>query len=319
MPTKEKDNMKFMSSDAKMPVIGFGTAAYPYNGDTVDEAVTMGLEVGFRHFDTAKIYGSEAATGRALTAAICSGEVRREELFVTSKLWGSDHHDPVAALRQSLRNLDLEYLDLYLVHWPARFKEWATYAVPYEEDFDVLDMESTWARLERCVDLGLCKAIGVSNFSCTKIDRLLNHASIPPAVNQVEMHPRWRQKKLREFCEERNIHVSAYSPMGGPGNSWGTTAVVDNPIIMAIALKHNATPAQVALRWGIEKGASVITKTFRRERMKENLGALDIRLDEEDLVEIDRLEEWKVMRGEFLVNQTTSPYKSIQELWDGEI
>ncbi|XP_058106596.1 methylecgonone reductase [Magnolia sinica] len=305
--------------DAKLPLIGFGTAAYPYNGERIEQAIATALELGYRHFDTAKIYGSETAVGRALTDAIGGGKVEREDIFVTSKLWGSDHREPVTALRQSLKNLGMEYLDLYLIHWPARFKTWASYPVPTEDDFDGLDMESTWAGLERCVDLGLCKCIGVSNFSCTKVDRLLQHASIPPAVNQVEMHPLWRQKKLREFCEERKIQVSAYSPLGGPGNSWGSTGVVENPIIKSIALKHSATPAQVALRWGLEKGANVITKSFNRERMKENMGALGLRLDEEDVMEIDRLEEWKLMRGEFLVNQTTSPYKTIQELWDGEI
>ncbi|KAK9292185.1 hypothetical protein L1049_020145 [Liquidambar formosana] len=133
------------------------------------------------------------------------------------------------------------------------------------------------------------------------------------------MHPIWRQKKLREFCGEHKIHVSAYSPLGAPGNSWGSTAVIENPIIKSIALKHKATPAQVALKWGLSKGSSVITKSFNEDRIKENMGALDLKLDDQDLLEIDNLKETKILRGEVYVNGTTSPYKTIQELWDDEI
>ncbi|XP_077234362.1 NAD(P)-linked oxidoreductase superfamily protein [Tasmannia lanceolata] len=304
---------------SKLPLIGFGTAAFPYNGKGVEQAIRTALEVGYRHFDTAKVYGAEPAMGRALTDAIYKGMVTREEIFVTSKLWGSDHHDPVRALRQTLKNLEMEYLDMYLVHWPAKFKASACYPVPKEDDFEELDMESTWTGMEKCVDLGLCKSIGVSNFSCAKIEHLLDHASIPPSVNQVEMHPLWRQKQLREFCGEMKIHVSAYSPLGAPNCPWGSNAVMENPIIQSVALKHKATPAQVALRWGLEKGASVIAKSFNQERMKENMGALELRLDKEDHIKMEMLDERKLMRGEFLVNGTTSPYKTIQELWDDEI
>ncbi|KAJ0100165.1 hypothetical protein Patl1_19856 [Pistacia atlantica] len=173
--------------------------------------------------------------------------------------------------------------------------------------------------MERCLELGLCRTIGVSNFSSKKIQRLLDFASVPPAVNQVEMHPMWRQSKLREVCGEHKIHVSAYSPLGGPGNSWGSTAVVEHPIIQAIALKHKATPAQVALKWGLSKGASVIVKSFNQERIRENMASFNLKLDDEDLIQIDNLEEWKIMRGDFLINQTTSPYRTLEDLWDYEI
>lgn len=134
------------------------------------------------------------------------------------------------------------------------------------------------------------------------------------------MHPMWRQKKLRDFCRDHNIHVSAYSPLGGPGNFWGSTAVIENPIIKSIAQKHGATPAQVALSWGLSKGASVIVKSFNQERMKENKGALDLKLRDQEIFEIDsKLGEIKTMRGEVYVNQATSPYKTIQDLWDDDI
>ncbi|MBA0850908.1 hypothetical protein Goshw_009384 [Gossypium schwendimanii] len=136
---------------------------------------------------------------------------------------------------------------------------------------------------------------------------------------KVEMHPMWRQRKLREICGKHDIHVSGYSPLGGPGNAWGSTAVVKNPLINSIALKHKATPAQVALKWGLTRGASVIVKSFNPDRLRENMGSLDLKLDDEDLIEIEQLQERKIMRGDFLVNNTTSPYKTLEELWDYEI
>ncbi|XVF49384.1 hypothetical protein PTKIN_Ptkin04bG0007200 [Pterospermum kingtungense] len=275
--------------------------------------------MGYRHFDTAKIYGSEPAVGNALRRAIEDQSIRREDVFVTSKLWSADHHDPVSALKQTLRKLGMKYIDMYLVHWPVKLKPGACNAVPREEEFEQLDMETTWTGMERCLEMGLCRCIGVRNFSSKKIEDFLDFASVPPAVNQVEMHPMWRQRKLREICGEYNIHVSAYPPLGGPGNAWGSTAVVDNPLIKSIALKHQATPAQVALKWGISRGSSVILKSFNPERLKENITSFNLKLDDEDMVEIEKLEERKIMRGEFLVNDTTSPYRTIQDLWDYEI
>ncbi|KAF7148062.1 hypothetical protein RHSIM_Rhsim03G0166200 [Rhododendron simsii] len=315
------NQMSRLNCGANIPIMGFGTYSCENVREETKQAVKIALKMGYKHFDTARIYGSEASVGEALTEAIFVDQsVERQDIFVTSKLWGSDHHDPVSALNQTLLNMGLEYVDMYLVHWPVQLKPWATYPVPNEQDFErVLDLETTWAGMEKCLDMGLCRAIGVSNFSTIKIQRLLSFASVPPALNQVEMHPMWRQSKLREFCRDHNIHVSAYSPLGGPGNAWGSTAVVDDPIIQSIALKHKATPAQVALSWGLSKGGSVIVKSFNKYRMKENMRALDLRLDDRDLLDIERMEEKKIMRGEFLVNETTSPYKTIQDLWDDEI
>ncbi|PON51025.1 Aldo/keto reductase [Parasponia andersonii] len=314
-----KSNQVRLNSGITMPVIGLGTYSYQNDRNTTESAIHMALKMGYRHFDTAKIYGSEPAVGNALREAILDRTVEREDIFVTSKLWGSDHHDPVSGLKQTLRNLGMEYLDLYLVHWPLKLKPWACFAVPKEDEFEKLDLESTWSGMEKCLELGLCRSIGVSNFSSKKIEGLSEFASVPPAVNQVEMHPMWRQAKLREVCRDHKIHVSAYSPLGGPGNSWGSTAVVDHPTIQSIAQKRKATPAQVALKWGLSKGSSVIVKSFNEYRLKENINALELKLDDQDFLQIDKLEEWKIMRGEFLCNETTSPYKSIEDLWDDEI
>ncbi|TYJ42231.1 hypothetical protein E1A91_A03G075000v1 [Gossypium mustelinum] len=314
-----KDEVR-LNCGITIPVIGLGTYSSHNDRVTTEKAVHSALKMGYRHFDAAKIYGSEGAVGNALRMAIEDQIIPREDVFLTSKLWSGDHHDPVSALKHTLRNLGMEYIDMYLVHWPIKLKPWACNAVPKEEDFEKqLDMETTWEGMQKCLDLGLCRCIGVSNFSTKKIEHLLDFASVPPAVNQVEMHPMWRQRKLREICGKHDIHVSGYSPLGGPGNAWGSTAVVKNPLINSIALKYKATPAQVALKWGLTRGASVIVKSFNPDRLRENMGSLDLKLDDEDLIEIEQLEERKIMRGDFLVNNTTSPYKTLEELWDSEI
>ncbi|XP_050224755.1 non-functional NADPH-dependent codeinone reductase 2 [Mercurialis annua] len=315
-----KNNHVRLNCGIRMPILGFGTFTFQNDMQKTELAIHTALEMGYRHIDTAKVYGSEPAVGNALSEAILDQTVNREDVFVTSKLWGSDHHDPVSALNQTLRNLGMEYLDMYLVHWPVKLKPWACSPIPQEEDFEkYLDIESTWAGMERCLDLGLCRSIGVSNFSSNKIIQLMDFASVPPVVNQVEMHPMWKQSKLRGVCGDYRIHVSAYSPLGGPGNAWGSTAVVDHPVIKSIAFKHRATPAQVALKWGLSKGSSMIVKSFNQNRMRENMEALNLKLDKQDINDIDKLEEWKIMRGEVYVNNTTSPYRTIQHLWDGEI
>ncbi|KAH6826642.1 oxidoreductase superfamily protein [Perilla frutescens var. hirtella] len=309
-----------LNNGVAIPVIGMGTYSFENDRKTTEQAVEAALKMGYRHFDTAHIYGSESALGNALKSAISNGVVEREEVFVTSKLWGSHHHDPVSALRTTLRTLGMEYIDMYLVHWPVKLKPWVCDPIPKDDEFDLFDIQTTWAGMEKCVHMGLCRGIGVSNFSCKKLQTLFDFASLPPALNQVEMHPMWRQKKLRDFCSDHNIHVSAYSALGGPGNFWGSTAVVENPVIRSIALQRRATPAQVALSWGLSKGASVIVKSFNQERLKENKGALDLKLHDQEILEIDsKLKEMKIMRGEVYVNQATSPYKTIQDLWDDEI
>ncbi|GLJ48220.1 hypothetical protein SUGI_1018200 [Cryptomeria japonica] len=173
-------------------------------------AVGMALKVGYRHFDTASCYDSQDTLGAALKEAFQSGDIKREEVFVTTKLWDDEHDDPLAAITKSLKNLQLEYVDLYLVHWPLRLRKGHTLPLK-EEDFLPLDIKSTWQGMEKCFELGLTKAIGVSNFSCKKIEDLLKHAKIPPAANQIEMHPMWQQKKLREYCRNCSKAWKIYS------------------------------------------------------------------------------------------------------------
>ncbi|RVW99172.1 Methylecgonone reductase [Vitis vinifera] len=188
-------------------------------------------------FDTAAAYGSE----RGLIKS-------RDEVFITSKLWcNCNHHDLVLpALNNALQKLGMEYVDLYLVHFSLRLKkEVASFEFAKEDILPSWDMKGTWEAMEECCRLGLAKSIGVSNFSCKKLSQLLQYATIPPVVNQVEMNAAWQQVKLREFCREKGIHVSAWSPLGANGAIWGSLAVVENPLLKEISAAKGKSLAQL--------------------------------------------------------------------------
>ncbi|KAJ6824430.1 methylecgonone reductase-like [Iris pallida] len=309
-----------LSSGRAMPVLGMGTAGTSIPTDLASTLIDA-IEAGYRHFDTASVYRTEQALGRAIAEAIGRGLIAsRDELFVTSKLWCSDA-DPqlvLPALQKSLKNLGLDYLDLYLVHWPVRLKPGK---MPYgftKEDVLPFDMKSTWEAMEQCCRLGLAKSIGVSNFSSKKLSQLLEHATVPPAVNQVEMNASWDQSKLREFCREKGVHVTAWSPLGASGAPWGSPSVMQSPVLEEIATAKGKTVAQVALRWLYEQGVSAVAKSYNKERMKENLKIFDYELDEDDLKMIHNIPQKRGYSGEEFVSED-GPYKNVEELWDGEI
>ncbi|KAL4281993.1 hypothetical protein GQ457_03G010710 [Hibiscus cannabinus] len=280
-----------------MPVIGMGTASYPpADAATIKSAVVEAIGAGYRHFDTAFIYGSEQPLGEAIAEALSIGLIQsRDELFITSKLWctSAEQDLVIPAIKTSLENLQLEYLDLYLIHWPLKFsKEPSRFPVPKEE-VSVIDIESVWSAMEECQHLGLTKAIGVSNFSTKKLDQILSFAKIPPAVNQVEMNPLWQQKEMKEYCKAKGIHVSAHSPLGSKGTVWGDNRIFECAVLEKIAEAKGKTRAQICLRWVYEQGASVITKSFNRERMKENLEIFDWSLSAQELNQIGGIPQQK--------------------------
>ncbi|MFB7501024.1 aldo/keto reductase [Streptomyces sp. NPDC056161] len=255
-----------LNNGVEMPQLGFGVWQVP--DDEAERAVATALEAGYRSIDTAAVYGNEAGTGRAVTA---SG-LPREDVFVTTKLWNADHgYD--AALRAydvSLAKLGLDYVDLYLIHWPLAQRD--TF-VP------------TYKALERLYADGRVRAIGVSNFLPEHLERLTAETSVIPAVDQIELHPRLQQHAARERHAELGITTEAWSPLGqGKG-------LLEVPAIVAVAQKHNRTPAQVVLRWHVQLGNIAIPKSVTPSRIRENIEVFDFSLDTEDLAAIGALNE----------------------------
>ncbi|KAL5705604.1 3''-deamino-3''-oxonicotianamine reductase [Ranunculus cassubicifolius] len=311
-----------LNSGYRMPVLGMGTATYPVpSAEIVESSVLIAIELGYRHFDTASLYKSEAPLGRAISEALRRGILTsRDEIFVTTKLWcGHAHPDLVLpAIHNSLKALGLDYVDLYLIHFPARINKTEMSFEVKKEDLLPLDMKGTWQAMEECCRLGLAKSIGVSNFSSKKLSEILGFATIPPAVNQVEMHPLWQQRKLTEFCTDKNIHASAYSPLGGRGVLWGSNIVFDSEQIKYIAQAKGKSIAQICLRWGFEQGVSIIPKSFNKDRLRENMEIFDWELSKEEVEKISLLPQNRIFTGEYLVSPT-GPFRSVDELWDGEI
>ncbi|MBQ0825647.1 aldo/keto reductase [Streptomyces sp. RG38] len=255
-----------LNNGVEMPQLGFGVWQVP--DDEAERAVATALEAGYRSIDTAAIYGNEEGTGRAVAA---SG-VAREDLFITTKVWNSDqgYDSTLRAFDSSLEKLGLDHVDLYLIHWP----------VP------ALDRHvDTYKAFEKLHADGRVRAIGVSNFLPEHLERLIGETSVVPAVNQIELHPQLQQGAARAFHEERGIATEAWSPLGsGKG-------LLEVPAIVAIARKHDRTPAQVVLRWHLQVGNVVIPKSVTPSRIAENIAVFDFELDAEDLAAVSALDE----------------------------
>ncbi|CAL0323908.1 unnamed protein product [Lupinus luteus] len=305
--------------------MGLGTVGNPLPpNEELSSILIDGFEVGYRHFDTAAAYKSEVALGQAVAKALDLGLIKnRDEVFITSKLWCSDAHCDLVlpALKKTLQRLGLEYVDLYLIHWPVRLKHKDEESVKLSEitaeNVIPFDIKRTWEAMEECYRLGLAKSIGVSNFGIKKLSQLLQNATIPPAVNQVELNAVWQQGKLREFCKQNGIHLSGWSPLGAYKASWGSNAVMENPILKEIAHSRQKNVAQVALRWIYEQGASTVVKSFNKERMKVNLGIFDWELSEEESEKIRQIPQRRMYNGEEFVSPN-GPYRSLEELWDDD-
>jgi diketogulonate reductase-like aldo/keto reductase len=255
-----------LGNGISIPQLGLGVYQSG-RGRATEDAVTWALGAGYRHVDTAAMYGNETEVGAALKRAVAEGSVRREEVFVTTKLWNSDHgyDEALRAFDASSRRLGLEQIDLFLLHWPVPERRL-----------------HSWRALERLAGEGRCRAIGVSNFMVHHLDELLGRAGIPPAVNQIELHPWCQQRDVVAFCETHGIAVVAYSPLAK-----GTK--LRDPHLAAIARAARRTPAQVLLRWSLQKRFVAIPKSAKRERIIENAAIFDFALDADQMATLDRL------------------------------
>lgn len=287
-------------------------------------AVQTAIESGYRHIDCAWIYQNENGVGQGITNSIKNKTVKRDDLWITSKLWNDRHRGEHVedALKESLKSLNLSHLDLFLIHWPIV----QTFGVARPDsgtDYIALDqvpISETWQAMEDCVAKGLCKNIGVSNFSVKKIDNLLTTAKIKPIVNQVESHPFLPQAALKTKCDANEILLTAYSPLGSgdrPEHLKQTAepSLLQNETIQSIAMSHESSTAQVILAWAMERGTIPIPKSANAERQKQNLNSMNLQLTADQVQTINELDtQHRYVDGKFWEVEK-SPY-TVANIWD---
>ncbi|MDO9152816.1 MAG: aldo/keto reductase [Paludibacter sp.] len=310
-------NDLFFKNGNSFPKFGLGT--WLSKPGEVYHAVINAINAGYRHIDCAYIYGNEKEIGNALTDAFTNGLVKREDMFITSKLWNSDHAAARVeiAIRKSMCDLQLDYLDLYLMHWPVAFK------TEHEQVKTVADLaslteiplEKTWEAMEQVAKNGLARHIGVSNFNIPKLENLMLNSQIKPEVNQIELHPYFQQPALVEYCLKNKILVTAYSPLGSRHLINTEQGIQSEKIIIEIAQKHNCTEVQVILAWGIQRGTSVIPKSVNKLRIHENLKATEVKLDVDDMIKIKTLDRGqRISKGLYVVLQ--GGFYTYENIWE---
>jgi len=285
----------------EIPIVGLGTFEAPPK--VAYDCVRWAINAGYRHFDCADFYENEDVIGKALNDAIKSGEVTREQLFVTSKVWPNwfEKGRPTQSAKRTLNNLRFDYVDLLLIHWPTPFKQVDDDFYPGHKSGQVLFDESislvdVWKEFEEIKKKGMTKSIGVSNFNSQQIAELIAKSSTVPVTNQVESHPFLSQQKLLDFCRDLKITLTAYSPLArtGTADEKNTTSPLDIPIIKDIAKKYGKSPAQICIKWQQQRGVIVIPKSATKERIIANIDIFDFDLSKEEMDSINALnKDWR--------------------------
>ncbi len=313
--------IRFENGD-QMPIIGLGT--WKAAKGEVYTAAKEAIRIGYRHIDCASIYGNETGVGQALAESISEGIVSRDQLWITSKLWNNAHAPDAVqpALEKTLSDLHIEYIDLYLIHWPVVLRDGVIFHKSAEDliDLEALPISKTWQALETMVEKGICRHIGVSNFSITKLMRLLDSANVKPEMNQIELHPYLQQPAMLEFCSSNAIHLTAFAPLGSGDRPArikvdGEPILLKDPTIISIAAQHNITPAQVLISWAIQRQTAVLPKSVNSDRLKENLNASQVTLTQADVQKISGLDcNHRYINGNAWVVDG-GPY-TLSNLWD---
>ena len=305
-----------------MPAFGLGT--WKSNPGEVKEAVIEAIKIGYRHIDCAAIYGNESEVGEGIQECIEGGIVRRKDLWVTSKLWCNAHlkEDTQPALEKTLSDLKLDFLDLYLVHWPVAFKKEVSFPQSTDGYLSLQEapLAETWSAMQTLQQQGLTRHIGVSNFSLKKLEDLIAMGGQKPEMNQIELHPYLQQENLVAFCHDNEIHVTAYSPLGSmdrPDSMKKDDEPVplENEVVKQTARTHNASPAQVLIAWALERDTSVIPKSTNPKRLQENFDAQQLALSKKEMDQLAALDEHeRIVDGSFFT--AAEKGYTVASLWD---